>query len=74
MIMVDSRGERRGGHQLKLLVIKGDDGEMLVRIDYGNDTGGRYRIVDYDSIRDYVTCRRPRGDLIPLYFQEVAGQ
>jgi len=37
------------------------------RVYFGDDTGGRYVNVDYDDIRDYVICRRPRAELVALY-------
>jgi len=39
----------------------------LVRVSYGDDSGGRYVIVAYSDIKDHVLCRRPRTELIALY-------
>ena len=52
----------KGGRQIKIAMV---DGKW--RIYYGDEAGGRYVNVDYDEIRDYVPCRRPRAELIELY-------
>ena len=42
-------------------------GDRRWRVYYGDQVGGRYVNVDYDDIRDHVTGRRPRAELIKLY-------
>ena len=37
------------------------------RIDYGDQVGGRWVVVPYADIKDYVLCRRPRLELVELY-------
>jgi hypothetical protein len=38
-----------------------------VRVDYGDQAGGRYVIVNYDEIKDYVLSLRDRAELVELY-------
>jgi hypothetical protein len=39
----------------------------MVRVDYGDQTGGRYAIVDYSTVKDYVLSLKPRLELVELY-------
>ena len=41
-----------------------EDGQC--RIDYGDDAGGRWVVVPYADIKEYVLCRRPRLELAEL--------
>ena len=43
--------------------------DKVWRVYYGDDERGRYINVAYDDIRDYVTDKKPRDELISKYFQ-----
>ena len=49
--------------QVELMMIGGQQ----CRVSYGDQAGGRYVIVNYDEIRDWVLGLRPRAELIKLY-------
>ena len=51
------------GRVVKLTLLDGG----LVRIDYGDDVGGKYVLVDYADVKDHVLCRRPRMELVEMY-------
>ena len=45
-------------------------GDNICRVYWGDNAGGRYVNVPYDDIRDYVTSKKPRSELVSLYFGE----
>ena len=45
-------------------------GDNICRVYWGNNAGGRYVNVSYVDIRDYVTSKKPRSELVSLYFGE----
>lgn len=57
-------GSQRAGLEVKIVMV-----DNAWRIYYGNSTAGRYvGISSYDEIADFVIGRRPKEDLIGLYF------
>lgn len=46
-------------------------GDGKCRISFGDAHGGRYVIVDYSEVRDYVLGLKPRAELVTLYGLEL---
>ena len=51
------------GRHVELMMM----GNGRCRVSYGDDYQGRYVIVNYDDIRDYVIGLKPHADLVDLY-------
>jgi len=51
------------GRQVELMMMGGQQ----CRVSYGDHAGGRYVIVNYSAIRDYVLGLKPRAELIQRY-------
>jgi len=70
--MVDSSGSKSvgerptNGHEIEITLV----GDGLCRIYWGNDAGGSYVNVPYEEIKDYVVSKRPRSELVDLYFED----
>ena len=70
--MVDSSGSESvsarpaNGHEIEITLV----GDGVCRIYWGNEDGGRYVNVPYGGIRDYATSKKPRSELVSLYFGE----
>ncbi len=70
--MVDSSGSESvsarpaNGHEIEITLV----GNGVCRVYWGNESGGRFVNVSYVDIRDYVTSKKPRSELVSLYFGE----
>jgi hypothetical protein len=42
-------------------------GNGRIRVDYGDQSGGRWVVVPYSDIKDYVLSLKPRLELVELY-------
>ena len=68
--MVDSSGSESvsarpaNGHEIEITLV----GDGICRVYWGNEDGGSYVNVPYKDIRDYVTSKKPRSELVELYF------
>ncbi len=54
------------GHEIEITLV----GNGVCRIYWGDNAGGSYVNVPYDDIRDYVTSKKPRSELVALYFED----
>jgi len=55
--------EKENGKRVELMMV--DDGR--IRVSDGDAAGGRYVILDYDEIKDYVLSLKPRAELVERY-------
>ncbi len=44
-------------------------GDNICRVYWGNNAGGRFVNVPYGDIKDYIVSKKPRSELVDLYFK-----
>ena len=68
--MGDSAVWPLNGHEIEITLL----GDGICRIYWGINAGGSYVNVPYMDIRDYVTSKKPRSELVALYFENYSRE